>query len=405
MSETSTLIAVDAGLRGALIAALLLLTLGLVHGHAASLVVRSWVLLALGLAVQTVAAAPEVELQMDGIWQSPLVAISVGNGVVFWVFAKILFDDDFRPGLGHSLFWLVVALSSAINCAFGADLSPWLHRILELVQRATPLLCAVLVVLAAGSHWTTDLVERRRSLRAFITVGGVIYSVVLLALRLSTSRGTLSPSLALVDTSILLLLVGGVAARALVVQSPELLGFASAASHPRLGSLLTKAEGGASPVEGAGEPSAPVSSIAAPVSDPDRELAARIVARMSGERLYSRPDLTVASLATTLAVPEYRLRRTINQALGFRNFNAFVNSFRLAEAREALTDRNRDHLPILSIALETGFQSIGPFNRTFKTSTGLTPSEFREKYKAENANPLAESFNSNFRRDSLPLQS
>jgi len=34
-------------------------------------------------------------------------------------------------------------------------------------------------------------------------------------------------------------------------------------------------------------------------------------------------------------------------------------------------------VPISTIALDAGFQSLGPFNRAFKTETGLTPSEFR----------------------------
>jgi len=31
----------------------------------------------------------------------------------------------------------------------------------------------------------------------------------------------------------------------------------------------------------------------------------------------------------------------------------------------------------LTIAMDLGYGSLGPFNRAFKTITGLTPSEFR----------------------------
>jgi AraC-like DNA-binding protein len=34
-------------------------------------------------------------------------------------------------------------------------------------------------------------------------------------------------------------------------------------------------------------------------------------------------------------------------------------------------------VPILTIAMDAGFQSLGPFNRAFKADTGLTPTEFR----------------------------
>jgi len=34
-------------------------------------------------------------------------------------------------------------------------------------------------------------------------------------------------------------------------------------------------------------------------------------------------------------------------------------------------------VPVLTIAMDAGFQSIGPFNRAFKAATDSTPTEFR----------------------------
>jgi AraC-like DNA-binding protein len=50
-------------------------------------------------------------------------------------------------------------------------------------------------------------------------------------------------------------------------------------------------------------------------------------------------------------------------------------------------------VPILTIALDTGFGSIGPFNRAFKAHTGLTPSEYRRNQLggAEIGSPIPES--------------
>ena len=104
---------------------------------------------------------------------------------------------------------------------------------------------------------------------------------------------------------------------------------------------------------------------------------------MQDQHGYRQEDLSIARLADQLAVPEYRLRRLINQRLGHRNFSAFVNGYRLSEACTVLADPTRQHLPVLSIALEAGFQSIGPFNRAFKAATGLTPTEFRRQQLAE----------------------
>jgi AraC-like DNA-binding protein len=106
---------------------------------------------------------------------------------------------------------------------------------------------------------------------------------------------------------------------------------------------------------------------------------------MADDRLYRDPELTLASLASKLSVPEYRLRRHIHQQLGFRNFNTYVNSLRLADARRWLADPAQREAPVLTLAMDAGFGSIGPFNRAFKAETGLTPTEFR-------AQALADSF-------------
>jgi AraC-like DNA-binding protein len=47
-------------------------------------------------------------------------------------------------------------------------------------------------------------------------------------------------------------------------------------------------------------------------------------------------------------------------------------------------------VPILTIALDAGFQSLGPFNRAFKAQTGMTPSEFRRQQLARNDRIAAE---------------
>jgi AraC-like DNA-binding protein len=100
---------------------------------------------------------------------------------------------------------------------------------------------------------------------------------------------------------------------------------------------------------------------------------------MQVERVYRHEGLSIANLAGKLNVPEYRLRRLINQRLGYRNFNAFLNDHRLADAMVALTDPGQAEVPILTIALDAGFQSIGPFNRAFKDRTGMTPTDFRRR--------------------------
>jgi AraC-like DNA-binding protein len=110
---------------------------------------------------------------------------------------------------------------------------------------------------------------------------------------------------------------------------------------------------------------------------PDAALLTALRKLIDRDKVYREPDLSIASLAQKLDIPEYRLRRLINEQLGHRNFSAFVNGYRLAEAETALGDPAQGGVPVLTIALDAGFGSIGPFNRAFKAHTGLTPTEYR----------------------------
>jgi AraC-like DNA-binding protein len=88
-------------------------------------------------------------------------------------------------------------------------------------------------------------------------------------------------------------------------------------------------------------------------------------------------------LAARLGEQEYRLRRVINRAMGHRNFAQFLNSYRLAEVKQALADPAQREVPILTIALDAGFGSLGPFNRAFREAEGMTPSEYRSRTLAD----------------------
>ena len=91
-----------------------------------------------------------------------------------------------------------------------------------------------------------------------------------------------------------------------------------------------------------------------------------------------------AALFAPAHIPEYRLRRLINQRLGYRNFNVFLNNHRIEEAKAALADPAQTEVPVITIAMDAGFQSLGPFNRAFKAVTGVTPTEYR-RLKADAA--------------------
>lgn len=82
-------------------------------------------------------------------------------------------------------------------------------------------------------------------------------------------------------------------------------------------------------------------------------------------------------------MPEHQLRALINGELGHRNFSAFLNAYRLTEAKRLLADPEQARRQVLQIALDVGFGSIAPFNRAFKEATGRTPTEFRKEKLGE----------------------
>ena len=98
--------------------------------------------------------------------------------------------------------------------------------------------------------------------------------------------------------------------------------------------------------------------------------------------LYREAGLTISMLAKSLNIPEYRLRAFIHKQLGFRNFNAMLHQYRIEDSGNVLSDNENQNIPILTIALSVGYQSITPFNNAFREIKGVTPSEYRKRMTA-----------------------
>ena len=98
--------------------------------------------------------------------------------------------------------------------------------------------------------------------------------------------------------------------------------------------------------------------------------------------MYRKEGLTIKELADIMGEQEYKVRRLINGELGFRNFNDFLNKYRVNEACEILNDASNNRKTILEIAYSLGYQSIGPFNKAFKELTETTPTAYRKAAKS-----------------------
>jgi len=96
---------------------------------------------------------------------------------------------------------------------------------------------------------------------------------------------------------------------------------------------------------------------------------------MATEKPYLDAGLSLRQLAQQLGLSANQLSLVINEGQG-KNFNHFVNHYRVEEFKQLAIDPSRSHLTIVGLAFECGFNSKTVFNTYFKQHTGLTPSTF-----------------------------
>jgi len=337
---------VDIALRAASIALLVVLAASLFRDVRQSAAGRLAIAFALGSAAHAatagIGAAPAISA-----WHAPLIALSTGNVVVFWLFTRALFDDGFAPRVWHALVWFAVAAFSFINCMW---IAPAGHARSSIVAVNLVALAFIgLAIAQMSTSWSADLVESRRRVRVFIVAAAALYGGVNAVVQMWAPQGDTAGIATVANTAMLTLVVAAISVAMMRVAPADLFPAIPASA------------------------SAPVAAEAAV----DQKLVDALMRLMADERIYRHDNVTIGSLATRLAIPEYRLRRLINQRLGYRNFNVFLNEHRIAEAKVALADPAQAEVPVITIAMDAGFQSLGPFNRAFKADTGVTPSEYR----------------------------
>lgn len=265
----------------------------------------------------------------------------------FWWFSCRLFNDGFRLRPWHgALFVFFAGLGQVL--AFGPAQAP------ELVKEGGVVLHHVIAlglsfwaIFEAAKRRDTDLIESRRQLRLIIVLGAGFYILMVLSVELIFRDPHGLP--AWLET----LNASGILALSLFLapkfnremfQSPEIL---------------------------------PQAQTGTEIAPADRLLLQKLLSAMRQDRLYREEAMTITAVADRLAVQEYRLRRIINQHLGYRNFNAFLNHYRISEAQLQLADISMARIPVLTIAMDLGYRSLSPFNKAFKEITGVTPTEYR----------------------------
>lgn len=292
-------------------------------------------------------------------WTMPFIS---SLAAVFWLWARAAFDDDFVLRRWHGALWLaVVAWGFAVSLSFPQwpALARSGGKALSLVVLGLALAAAIQTV----KTWRVDLVMRRRRLRLAVLAINVATIVPVAVAAVADIPVAAPGAYGSLPTALSLFVVATLAA--LGVLSPPVVAVSDATAAIASGD--------------AGRPARIADRSAAERVAVDPILLRRLDHLMTVERTYRQEGLAIGALAARLDVPEHRLRQAINEGLGYRNFNAFLNRYRVEDARLALSDPAQREVPVLTIAMDAGFQSLGPFNRAFKAETGMTPTEFRRE--------------------------
>ena len=275
------------------------------------------------------------------------------NIILLWLFALSLFEDDFEM---RRLHWsaliatTIFVISIQTSVYFG-------HQPMTLLSIAANRLLGF----AALAHlfWTAwsgrkdDLIEARRRTRLWFILGLGVTAFIIMggeALHYGLTFNNDDPDWFTTARTIVafpMILVGALWFLKLL---PETLLFERTVPQP-----LAEAK----------------------VDPKDHATHAKLVAAMEEDFLYREHGLGIGEVARKLGVPEHQLRALINKGLGYRNFAAFLNQYRLAETKTALADPEQARTPILTIAMDAGYASLATFNRAFKTEEHTTPSAFR----------------------------
>jgi AraC-like DNA-binding protein len=358
-----SLTALDLGLRGAASGLFLMMVLLLLQLRPTNRNILLGMAMSAGGAAYAIATAPFIP-KSSFWWTLPILS---AQSVVFWLWARTTFDDDFILRLWHGALWLAV-----VGIGFSVSLTwtswPAFARNGAKALSVIALVLALSAVIQTIKTWRADLVARRRRLRIAVLV------INLLFVALVAGSGLISAPVASLGAS------GSLASALSLFALAMLAGWGVFGPNATAPAMLATAA-----IATGDTPSEPQ---AATDHGDERERIAPILLRrldnlMTVERIYRHEGLSIGALAVKLDLQEYRLRQVINEGLGYRNFNAFLNRYRIDDAKAALSDPNQRDVPVLTIAMDAGFQSIGPFNRAFKADTGMTPTEFRRHALAQ----------------------
>lgn len=111
----------------------------------------------------------------------------------------------------------------------------------------------------------------------------------------------------------------------------------------------------------------------------NEELKNKLLNIMISTKPHLTSDLTVYELAKILNSNSKYLSVIINKDFN-QNFATFINSYRIEEAKALLKDEVNNQYTIEAIGKMSGFNSKSAFNKAFKQSQNITPSQFKNTH-------------------------
>jgi AraC-like DNA-binding protein len=103
---------------------------------------------------------------------------------------------------------------------------------------------------------------------------------------------------------------------------------------------------------------------------------------LDSKKPYLQQGYNIAKLSLETGIPQHHLSALLNKVYGVR-FNDFINQYRIKHITNYFNHSGWDQMTLEGIASEAGFNSRTTFFNAIKKSTGLSPSEYINKIKAE----------------------
>jgi AraC-like DNA-binding protein len=102
----------------------------------------------------------------------------------------------------------------------------------------------------------------------------------------------------------------------------------------------------------------------------------KIVTFFEETKIYKDKEINLFKVADLLQMPYKDVSKVINR-YSEKNFNQFLNEFRINEAKRLIKDSDFEKYNLTWLAEEVGFNSRSTFFAVFKSLVGMTPNEYK----------------------------